>query len=319
MSTQFPQAEHYSGAGARAIDPLLGPPPMPASPADPQGPPTGPGTGHTAPLPPPPPPSARSPHRGARAVALVAVAALAGAGGGYVAASVADDNGVVEQVAAVPASVTTSNGIDVAAVIAAAQPSVVSVETQVVTQYGPFQAEGRGAGTGIVLDGGYVLTNAHVVEGAREITVTVAGESTARAAHVVGSDPDHDVAVVKVEDATGLVPAKLGDSDSVAVGDPVVAIGNALGLAGSPTVTQGIVSALHRSIGTNTSSSLTGLIQTDTAISSGNSGGPLVNADGDVIGINTAVAGSGGGVQASNVGFVIPINAAMAVAADWIS
>ncbi|HEY3486359.1 MAG TPA: trypsin-like peptidase domain-containing protein, partial [Ilumatobacteraceae bacterium] len=82
---------------------------------------------------------------------------------------------------------------------------------------------------------------------------------------------------------------------------------------------QGIVSALDRSIGTNTASSLTGLIQTDTAISSGNSGGPLVNADGAVIGINTAVAGSGGGVQASNVGFVIPINAAMAIAADWIN
>ena len=283
-----------------------------------QGPPTGPGTGHPAPLPPPPPPSARNPRRGARAVAFVAVAALAGAGGGYAAASVGGDGSTVEQVAAVPAAIDGSRGIDVAAVIAAAQPSVVSIETRVVTRYGPFQAEGRGAGTGIVLDGGYVLTNAHVVADASDITVTVAGESTPRAAHVVGIDPDHDVAVIAVDDATDLVPATIGDSDAVAVGDPVVAIGNALGLAGSPTVTQGIVSAVDRSIGMDTSS-LTGLIQTDTAISSGNSGGPLVDADGAVIGINTAVAGSGGGVQASNVGFVIPINAAMAIAADWIS
>jgi S1-C subfamily serine protease len=169
-----------------------------------------------------------------------------------------------------------------------------------------------GSGSGLVLPDGYVLTNAHVVEGAQQVTVTVAGETTGRSATVVGGSSADDVAVLKIDDPTGLVPATLGDSDAIAVGDPVVAIGNALGLAGSPTVTQGIVSALDRSI-TTENGTLDGLIQTDTAISSGNSGGPLINADGEVIGINTAVAGSGGGVQASNVGFVIPIDHAMSI------
>jgi S1-C subfamily serine protease len=247
-------------------------------------------------------------------VGMLAAALLAGAAGGYVAGAVDGDTPTASPTpTAAPATLeAATGGIDVAAVIAAAQPSVVSIETIVVQRQGPFVSEGTGAGTGIVLENGYVLTNAHVVEGAQQVTVTVAGETTGRSATVVGGSSADDVAVLKIDDPTGLVPATLGDSDAIAVGDPVVAIGNALGLAGSPTVTQGIVSALDRSI-TTENGTLDGLIQTDTAISSGNSGGPLINADGEVIGINTAVAGSGGGVQASNVGFVIPIDHAMSI------
>ena len=113
-----------------------------------------------------------------------------------------------------------------------------------------------------------------------------------------------------------LTPATLGDSDATIVGDDVVAVGNALALEGGMSVTRGIVSALHRSIEAGSESgseSLSGLIQTDAAISSGNSGGPLVNSKGEVIGINTAVAGSSNGTTASNIGFAIPIDTAKTI------
>jgi S1-C subfamily serine protease len=155
------------------------------------------------------------------------------------------------------------------------------------------------------------------VEGADEVTITLVDGST-RAAVVVDSAPADDVALLRVHDPVGLVPAPLGDSEAVEVGDPVIAIGNALALEGGLTVTSGIVSAHGRSIGTE-SGMLDGLLQTDAAISSGNSGGALVNASGEVIGINTAVAQGGGGVAASNIGFAIPINQALAVVAGFTS
>jgi S1-C subfamily serine protease len=256
-------------------------------------------------------------HRLAAAAALTLAAVAAGAAGGYVAGRTDDDSTAAPTTPAVETGMTpNSDTIDVAAVIAAVEPSTVSISTHVIQQQGPFQVEGEGAGTGIVIDElGHILTNAHVVDGATDVTVTVNGEE--RSAEVVGGDRDRDIAVVELDDSTGVVPAKLGSPTDVAVGDPVVAIGNALALEGGPTVTQGIVSALDRSIDTE-SSRLTGLIQTDAAISSGNSGGPLVNADGEVIGVNTAVASSGGGIQASNVGFVIPIASAMEIANQYI-
>jgi putative serine protease PepD len=210
-------------------------------------------------------------------------------------------------VTATPASTGTSTGsIDVAAVVATLEPSVVSIETTVRTQRGPFTAEGEGAGTGVVIDGeGHILTNAHVVEDATSITVTVAGE--ARDAELVASDTDADIAVLRVDDTSGLVAADLADASTTAVGDEVVAIGNALALEGGLSVTRGIVSALDRSIET-TSGTLSGLIQTDAAISSGNSGGPLVNAAGQVVGMNTAIV-----ADAQNLGFSIAIDAAQPI------
>jgi len=138
------------------------------------------------------------------------------------------------------------------------------------------------------------------------VTVTLAGETSARTATVISVDTAHDIAVLQVDDTTGLKAATFADSSKVAVGDEVVAVGNALALEGGLTVTQGIVSALDREIETEESSSLTGLIQTDAPISSGNSGGPLVDTTGAVIGMNTAAASSSGSVNAANIAFAIP-------------
>ena len=177
----------------------------------------------------------------------------------------------------------------------------------------------RHAGTGIVLSAdGYIITNAHVVEGATSIAVTVNGDPTPRVATLVASAPASDIAVLKLANTDGLVAAPLGSSEDLRVGDTVLAIGNALALEGGLSVTQGIVSALDRSIDTD-SGSLDNLIQTDAAISSGNSGGALVNAYGKVVGINTAVAASSSGVQASNIGFAISIDDAAALARQLIA
>ena len=249
---------------------------------------------------------------------MTLVAAVAGGASGFIAGRSTDDPPAATSAAdAVPTAMATTSGlIDVAGVVDRVEPSVVSITTSIVRRQGPFQAVGEGAGTGVVLDtDGHILTNAHVVAGAESVTVTVNGED--RSATVLGGDSGHDIAVLQLDDPSGVVPATFASGD-VAVGDQVVAIGNALALDGGPTVTQGIVSALGRTIETS-QGQLTGLIQTDAAISSGNSGGPLVDVAGEVVGINTAVAASNGEQQASNIGFVIPIANAMAIAQDVIA
>jgi putative serine protease PepD len=188
--------------------------------------------------------------------------------------------------------------LDVKSILAKVEPSVVDIVAS--------SRRGSGEGTGIIISpDGYVLTNAHVVEGATRVSVATAGNSRAQSATVVGADEAHDVALLKIEGASGLPAAELGRSADVTVGEDVVAIGNALGLRGDPTVTRGIVSALNRTV-----ENLTGMIQTDAAINPGNSGGPLLNSAGQVIGINTAVAADG----AQNIGFAIPIDKAKALA-----
>jgi putative serine protease PepD len=246
---------------------------------------------------------------GAIGAGLVAVAIGAGALGGGLVAHDTSTSTTSNAATAQPAALAVAGkSIDVAAVLARVEPSVVSIETSISARRGPFVEQGTGAGSGIVLDtNGTVLTNAHVVEGATSITVTVAGENKARKAEVIASDAGRDLALLKVSDTSGLVAAPLGTSSEVAVGDQVVAIGNALALEGGPTVTEGIVSALGRSIDTD-NGTLKGLIQTDAAISSGNSGGPLVDASGRVIGMNTAIATSSGTVSASNIGFAISVD-----------
>jgi len=192
-------------------------------------------------------------------------------------------------------------------VVGKAGPAVVSIQAS----YGG--RGGRGAGTGFVLTaGGEILTNAHVVEGASSVQVVLAGEAQSRQAEVVGIDTAADLALLRIPGASKLPTADLGSSSAVAVGDDVVAIGNALALQGGPTVTRGIISALDRTLETD-AGSMTGLIQTDASISSGNSGGPLVNAAGQVIGINTAVAASRAGTAAENIGFSIAIDEAIPV------
>jgi putative serine protease PepD len=171
---------------------------------------------------------------------------------------------------------------------------------------------GEGTGTGVVLTAdGEILTNAHVVADATEVTVRFAGETEPRLAKVLASDPGNDLALLKI-DATDLKPAIFAQPGTIRIGDGVIAIGYALDLDGGPTVTSGIVSALKRTIITE-SGALNGLIQTDAAISSGNSGGPLVNFRGEVVGINTAVARSDANSAANNVGFSIAVDEIMPV------
>jgi len=241
------------------------------------------------------------------AAALVAVAIAAGATGAAT-ATVLDDDDQATATTPVSRDAAALDGapLDIAAVIAKAEPSVVTINAS-------FGGRASGAGTGVILTAdGEVLTNAHVVEGASTVRVTLAGESQSRAADVVGVDTSADLALLRIEDATGLAAAELGSSADLQVGDDVVAIGNALGLRGNPTVTKGIVSGLNRSLET-AEGTLTGLIQTDASISSGNSGGPLVNAAGQVVGINTAVAASNGRTSAENIGFAIAIDEALPV------
>jgi S1-C subfamily serine protease len=251
---------------------------------------------------------------GAAALSVVAISFGAGIGGALVVGS--NDAGSEAPTAQLTPVSTELGGdaMDAGEILDSLSQSVVSITTVVQSSqgYGRGAAQSEGAGTGIVVDDqGHILTNAHVIAGATRIAVTLTGDEQPRSATVLMSNSEKDVALIKVDDADGLVPAPLGDSGEVAVGDGVVAIGNALALEGGMTVTQGIVSALDRSIGTS-EGSLDGLIQTDAAISSGNSGGALVNARGEVIGMNSAVAASSATVSASNIGFAIAIDSALA-------
>jgi S1-C subfamily serine protease len=236
------------------------------------------------------------------------VGALVGAivAGGIVAVAVDDDSGASGSGAAsvvLRPSDRIGTSSDLAPILQAAVPAVVAI----VDDGGPDS--GGAAGTGFVISSdGVIVTNDHVVDGAQDIQA-VFSDGTTRDATVLGQDPNSDLAVVKVE-ASGLQTIELGDSDAVQVGDDVVAIGNALALQGGLTVTRGIISGLHREVGTNTGSALSDVIQTDAAINPGNSGGPLVDARGRVIGINTAIADPG---SAQNVGFAIPISNAQAI------
>jgi putative serine protease PepD len=201
---------------------------------------------------------------------------------------------------------------DSSAVAAAALPSVVTItsDTTVSGRFGT-SSEATGVGSGVTLTSdGYILTNNHVVENSTSLRVLLSGGRTVSAT-VVKTDPTHDLAVIKAA-ATGLVPAKLGDSAAIQVGEVVLAIGSPLGTY-TGSVTEGIISATNRTItvgdaASRTGSTLTGLLQTDAAINPGNSGGPIVDRAGKVIGIATA-----GSTQATGLNFAIPINTAKAL------
>ena len=186
-----------------------------------------------------------------------------------------------------------------------------------VSPFNPFgQPEGGGVatGSGFVIDTeGHILTNNHVVEGANKIEVKLGSSDESHTAKVVGTDPATDVALLKVDvPADQLHPLALGNSSKVEVGDPVVAIGNPFGL--DSTVTSGIVSALQRQIQAPNGFSISHVIQTDAALNPGNSGGPLIDASGSVIGINSQIETGGGSNGNVGIGFAIPINTAREVA-----
>jgi putative serine protease PepD len=270
------------------------------------------------------------PRRSPRVAVLLAVATvlalLAGAVGGsigYAVARNAQDAATSAQDANFSLGAPVKGSVDrapnsVAGIAQRVLPSVVSVQVA--------GSRGQGTGSGFVIDpDGFILTNNHVVDAAAdsgEIQVRFNDKKTLPAT-IVGRAAIYDLAVIKVSGATGLKAVALGDSDAVVVGDPVVAIGSPLGLAG--TVTSGIVSATDRPVTTNQPGDRSSInaIQTDAAINPGNSGGPLVNAAGEVIGVNSAIAslgasGLGGQAGSIGVGFAIPINQARRTAEQII-
>ena len=206
--------------------------------------------------------------------------------------------------------VNAEDGLSVAEVAAAVGPSVVTISVDIEAG-----VTGEAVGTGLVVSpDGEILTNAHVIANATEIRVRLAGDTEPTEAELIASDVGNDLALLKIN-GSNLPVAPFAPPGEVALGDQVVAIGFALDLDGEPSVTLGIVSALDRTLITQNEGALDGLIQTDAAISSGNSGGPLVDASGRVIGINTAVARSDVSTAATNVGFAIAIEEVEAVLA----
>jgi serine protease Do len=202
-----------------------------------------------------------------------------------------------------------------------ARPSIVNIhgEKLVAPDFTPGAAPGtdnrrrvNGMGTGVVIDErGYIITNHHVVDGVRRILVTTAEEET-HVAQLISHDPRTDLAIIKIEAGKVLPVIRIGTSSDLMPGETVVAVGNAFGY--EHTVTQGIISALHRSVQVSDTQSYDDLIQTDASINPGNSGGPLLNIDGEMIGINVAVRAG-----AQGIGFAIPVDKALAIASDLIS
>ncbi|MDU5261153.1 MAG: trypsin-like peptidase domain-containing protein [Clostridium celatum] len=247
----------------------------------------------------------------AKYIALALICSLCGGviGSGvtyFVTGKNVSDNSSGNTVTVDPVSFATdSTALSAAEIYQKVAPAVVMVSTKTIqTVNGWFQQEAEGMGSGFIINtDGYILTNYHVIDGANEVTVTLSDGNEVTAS-VVNYDSDQDVAMIKInEDIEVPGVVELGDSDALQPGEEVLAIGNPLSKELSSTLTKGIVSALNRSIETETGVS-TNLIQTDTAINSGNSGGPLINTKGEVIGINTLKASDG----AEGIGFAIPIN-----------
>jgi putative serine protease PepD len=261
---------------------------------------------------PPERPSGRSgPRVGALVGGAAAIALLAGSAGAVTASLIDDDTetgNVVTVLGADPASLDENPPDSVAGVADAVLASVVSVSA------------GDGTGSGFIISAdGYVITNHHVVRGANTIELAFS-DGSREAAEVVGTSASYDLAVLLV-DRDDLTPVVLGESESVDVGDPVLAIGSPLGLEG--TVTSGIVSALNRPVtaGGQGEQAFINALQTDAAINPGNSGGPLVDARGRVIGVNSAIAtlGFSGATGSIGLGFAIPIDQARRTAEQIIA
>lgn len=251
---------------------------------------------------PPQPPAGRPRSQRVAALALVLATSVGGGlVGGFIAnsttSSTSSNNGPLVTAPKIDQSKVGNTSIAKAAAVIA--PSVVTISNTT--------AQGGDTGTGIIVSSdGEIITNNHVVEGSTDLKVRLAGATDAVKATVLSTDPGNDLALIKLVNAKGLTAATFADPASIAVGDTVVAVGYALALDGGPSVTSGIVSALNRTL-TDSDGALDGLIQTDAAISSGNSGGPLINLNGQVIGVNTAVYNSDGQTAANNIGFAIGV------------
>jgi S1-C subfamily serine protease len=276
------------------------------------------------------------PPRALSGVAPLLVAAVVGGGAALAGAEVTglleDQRTVVTTVEAsepsAPAGFAQNRRVSINEIYRQSAPGVVQITTTSVrtvepdpflNPFGfPEQQRQQALGSGFVIDkSGHIVTNYHVVEGAEQIEVSFTNRDSVEA-RLVGTDPSTDIAVLKVDvDARALTPLRLGNSDHVKVGDSVVAIGNPLGLERS--VTAGIVSALHRPLTAPNQFTIDDVIQTDAAINSGNSGGPLIAATGRVIGVNTAIATGNTGARGNiGIGFAVPINTVRDVASQLI-
>jgi putative serine protease PepD len=290
-------------------------------------PPAGSATATLPPVAPPPPPAPEKRRAGRMRIGVAGLlaGALIGGGAGAGVVALTTDGGSSGGANASAQSVVIRDPENATAVTAAAAKASPSVVTVYVTS-----TAGSGSGSGVVLsDDGYVLTNNHVVTLDSSTTSADVQVRTADGrlydATVVGTDPTSDLAVIKLADASGLTPATFADSGDVQVGDLAVAIGAPLGL--SDTVTDGIISATDRAVATGSTqddATVIDALQTDAAINPGNSGGALVNAAGEVVGINTAIAsvasGAPGSTQSGNigVGFAIPSNTAKRIAQEIV-
>ena len=221
-----------------------------------------------------------------------------------------------KQSAAISGGIAASGGLSPAQVYAANVGSVVGISSTIQTNSFYGSSTGTATGSGFILtEDGYVVTNCHVIDGATAVSV-ITHDGTEYPAQIIGSDATNDVAVLKVE-ATGLQAVTLGSSDSLITGDMVVAIGNPLGTL-SATQTVGYVSGKDRDV--TTDGSIISMIQTDAAINSGNSGGPLFNTSGEVVGITTAKYSgtTGSGASIEGIGFAIPIDDVKGIISDLI-
>lgn len=284
--------------------------------------PTGPATGQYQPPPPPyggAPATYGQPERPkakkGRVLPWLSVILVSALMGGTVAA-VIDNNGDKQKASSTAltlAPATASNAAatpsSIRSVLERVQPAVVSIQTRT--------RQGGGSGTGMIITSdGEILTNAHVVQGAEQIFVTLNDETSPRPADLLGADLSIDSAVIKLRDASNLPTVTFGNASSAQVGDQVVAIGNALALPGGPTVTTGIISGKDRTTPDATGTGqLDNLIQTDAAINPGNSGGPLTNLAGEIIGMNTEVIRGANG-EYENIGFALSVNTVQPAIAD---
>ena len=255
---------------------------------------------------------------------LLAAAAVLGGGvalGGAAAVGALDTGSsttvVEQQSSAAPSTVPAASGtgLTVNEIYKRMGPGVVQITTTIgasTSSDGQFQQSSQALGSGFVLDKeGHIVTNYHVIDGATSIEVRFSNDDTLKAT-LVGSDPSTDVALLKVDASPdALTPLSLADSTQVEVGDPVVAIGNPFGL--ERTVTTGIVSALQRAVKAPNGYSIDHVIQTDAAINHGNSGGPLLNTRGAVIGINSQIETGGSGDGNVGIGFAVPSNTVKSV------
>jgi S1-C subfamily serine protease len=217
-------------------------------------------------------------------------------------------------ISAVTPSTNHNGTINAQAIAAKVDPALVDINTVVQTA----TSTGAASGTGMIItSSGEVLTNNHVVDQSISISVTIAGHAGSYKAHVIGVSPTADVALIQIEGVSGLPTVTFADSSSVKVGDPVVALGNALGQGGTPALTQGQITAVDQTItaseGSGRSETLNGMIQSDAGISPGDSGGALVNSTGQVIGMITAGEAQGFRTTVSPIGYAVNTNSALTV------